>query len=334
MVQIYRANEIKEEFIEFCKKKSQEYDNIDKYDDCYYTNYYSELLEDNNYDNIIVYKNNNTIIGYGVVYMYKDIPILSSSFLNDDDKAIVYNYLKSYKPEIIINDSNVSHDLEIYPCDLECTYKPTEHEEDTQTYYPTYEQRFYVLDKKYDKILKEKIEDYIEPDGKIEIVKLTQDELNDYIRHLKEIDNYFGLPFAINKSHQFYFAGFKYFSNNNLYNSENINFIVAKCNNNIVGVIKYGHYDQYGIPHTGVNYIDVHAAFRNRHIACDMIKKFNEEIDKNYPLILSQESEYGQKYKMSEHFKKYIHGVDVVSHEELDEYYDRYRERLNQNEER
>lgn len=107
---------------------------------------------------------------------------------------------------------------------------------------------------------------------------------------------------------QFSTVGFHYFKHNEVFSSyayDNNYLLAIDSNETIVGIIKYGTYST-GKNHLGLNYIDVRKDCRNKGVAKKLIKKFAEIVEKNLPLILSDESNMGHKCNMGKHFKEEI----------------------------
>lgn len=93
------------------------------------------------------------------------------------------------------------------------------------------------------------------------------------------------------------FLGFHYFSADHLNRytqPENSRFLVCIANKkNVVGVIKIADYSSGNLTYSGLNYTDVHSAYRRKGIARNMYKHLNETLDKNTLLISSSLSEMG-----------------------------------------
>lgn len=124
------------------------------------------------------------------------------------------------------------------------------------------------------------------------------------------------------------YKDFHYFSRYdiNSFNDDVIEFIIAidTDTNNIVGVLKhsleiskFNHCDdiQRDDPYTLMRYIDVKKGYKGLGIGTQMIKKFNEQIDKTIPLLISEESDDGKIIGSHNMFQKYMDNVVIVLRE-------------------
>ena len=83
-----------------------------------------------------------------------------------------------------------------------------------------------------------------------------------------------------------------------------MNYLVAKTNGKIIGVIKFGEWSM--VPGAIlVSYIDVCEKYWGNGIATGMIKELNSYIDKE-KIYVTAESERGKKCHMLDTFKKYL----------------------------
>lgn len=107
-------------------------------------------------------------------------------------------------------------------------------------------------------------------------------------------------------------VGFTYFEYNDVFNNKDKKYIIAKYNDLIVGVIKFGDYYN----HQSIPYIDVRYGFREKGIATNMVKHLNKFLKTEPVLILTQESEMGKKCNIAKVFKKYITTTKVYTYDE------------------
>lgn len=138
----------------------------------------------------------------------------------------------------------------------------------------------------------------------------TGKELEPYVKQLRHF--YFsGLWCA--RSSMPSIVGFTYFCTDDMYNrGDNKNFLLAIYKGYIVGVIKFGVWTD----HQAVAYIDVNEKYRNKGIATQMIKQLDNYVDKNYTLVLTDESEMGKLCHMNTIFRNEIKSVKVKTYAE------------------
>lgn len=109
--------------------------------------------------------------------------------------------------------------------------------------------------------------------------------------------------------------GFHYLDAGDVYNSGRNNrekdYLLALCDGRLVGVIKYGVWDD----HQAVAYIDIHMTWRNKGLASYMISEFDKYVYPNYNMFITSESDMGRICKMYEKFKKAITKVPVYSYD-------------------
>lgn len=138
----------------------------------------------------------------------------------------------------------------------------------------------------------------------------TGKELEPYVKQLRHF--YFsGLWCA--RSSMPSIVGFTYFCTDDIHNrGEDKNFLLAMYKGYIVGIIKFGVWTD----HQAVAYIDVNEKYRNKGIATQMIKQLDKYVDKNYTLVLTDESTMGKLCHMNTIFKNEIKSVKVKTYEE------------------
>lgn len=154
--------------------------------------------------------------------------------------------------------------------------------------------------------------------GNIECEFITNDE--DVFKLTANCDDYESRNPIIwkNSGNVSSIAGFRYFSYDN---GQGDKFLVARDGNNLLGVIKVGEYD-INTPnaHQAICYIDVKEAYWNKGIAKVMIANLNQYLNPDLPLVLTKESDMGQKCQMIKHFKDAGFTVPVY---EYDKFYQR-----------
>ena len=309
-ISIKPANEYKEELEKYHEINSEEYDT-------YYGN-----IDFDNLDNIIAYLENDEVIGYGYVDLYEPYKIISSEFSDYNKKIQVYKIL-SEDENVFINDPWVDlEELELFACDMS-TKTFTELDLGERNYEPYYYESLFATRKENISALKDLFEKRLLEDSKEEITfeHFTLNGLENYIHRLNEKDNIFGAGYWKSKYGHYPFAGFHYFKPEK-FAADNIEYLIAKQGDKMVGAIKYGFYNtSISMPHNGINYIDVQVGFRNKGIAKQMIKELDKYLNKKYPLFLTDASGMGSECKMEEYFKKYISGTDVVAYYEQEKYY-------------
>lgn len=97
--------------------------------------------------------------------------------------------------------------------------------------------------------------------------------------------------------------------------------LVARTGNRLVGAIKWGCYyrETPKYTHYGLNFIDVAVPYRNKGISKMLIHELAKHIDNKYPLVLSYESEMGEKCRMEEHFLAETWKTPIYTSKQWDE---------------
>lgn len=96
--------------------------------------------------------------------------------------------------------------------------------------------------------------------------------------------------------------------------SKDKDFLVALYKGIIVGVIKYGVWQDAN--YQSLAYIDVNEKYQRMGIASLMISNIDKFLFSKLPMVLTSESEMGAKCHMAERFKKAITKVSVKTYEE------------------
>ena len=118
------------------------------------------------------------------------------------------------------------------------------------------------------------------------------------------------------------FSGFTFFSrycSTNHYN-DNADFIVAIEDDKVVGILKYsikicqGLWGELkdGELYTSMHYIDVSEKYKGKGVGRELIKFFNTIVDRNIPLLISEEWGEGQIVGTHRMFGKYMENIDVI----------------------
>lgn len=109
--------------------------------------------------------------------------------------------------------------------------------------------------------------------------------------------------------------GFHYFNHNDVVgNSKDKDFLVAIYKGIIVGVIKYGIWND--ADHQSLSYIDINEKYQRMGIASLMISNMDKFLYSKLPMVLTSESREGAKCHMADKFKKAITKVSVKTYEE------------------
>jgi hypothetical protein len=96
-------------------------------------------------------------------------------------------------------------------------------------------------------------------------------------------------------------------------------YLMAMVQNTPIGCICVQRFEQYG--YYGLSYIDVAFPYKNNGVAKKMIHELTKHIPGDLPLLLSMESEEGQKCHIHECFKRETWPNAAVTQDEFDEIY-------------
>lgn len=170
--------------------------------------------------------------------------------------------------------------------------------------------------KTFKNVLKEAFEKYFYIDNfelsEVDIKVLKESQIQTILKNQRI--SIFDIPSTINDSNHHQFAGFHYFSWDNLGQA---NYLTALIDNKIVGIIKIGEYGEGCYYRQSINYIDIRKDCKNKGLASLMISKLDNFLNPNLPLVVTDESDEGKKCHIFEHFKNNIHKVPVYGYYEF-----------------
>lgn len=190
--------------------------------------------------------------------------------------------------------------------------------------YSNYYNPKYIFGKNENYILKQFLEKFRKTKDIKDLIikKMTNEELQ---KLLYDNENGYKIP-TVRKPSGWVFLDFQYFSSgdlNPLYCSQN-NFIVAIIDNEVVGVIKIGDYEDY-IKYKSICYVDVSAKYRRKGIASKMIKELNNYLSKNQPLLLTDLSNDGKKARIDLIFIREIYSTKVYVRSDMEQMFKDYK---------
>lgn len=122
-------------------------------------------------------------------------------------------------------------------------------------------------------------------------------------------------PWHRTENGHYAYIGFHYM--NWEYNNDHTWYLLAMVNDTPIGCICIQKFELYG--YYGVSYIDVAFPYKNKGVAKKMIHELTKIVPGDLPLLLSMESEEGQKCHMHECFKRETWPNACVTQEEFDE---------------
>ena len=131
----------------------------------------------------------------------------------------------------------------------------------------------------------------------ISFVNIKSNELK------KFLENYSNGVKTWTDGNEWALAGFHYF---NLEDDKQGQFLICLNDNNILGVIKHGVYDEYDTVFHCICYIDVNFAYRNNGIATLLTRQMNAHLIDGLPLVVTDESEMGKRCHIHKLFKENV----------------------------
>lgn len=282
------------EFLSFLKKEEEALDEYE-YEGYYFISYLLDEIEKKDYDylfnNCLLFIDEE-IVSFGTISDAFGGKVKTISLYSEDKDNLLL--LKEYYPDYILDSNSFSNCMEygFFPCKYSSSFNEEWEYHVSGNYYVTKEENTFILRDLFE-------EKYFPTLGEIEYQLLSTEELSKVL--LDKEDMIFSVP--IWRRGNSAFAGFHYLEPQNFMYSK-MNYLVAKTNGKIIGVIKFGEWSM--VPGAIlVSYIDVCEKYWGNGIATGMIKELNSYIDKE-KIYVTAESERGKKCHMLDTFKKYL----------------------------
>lgn len=283
---------------------------IDEDDEYYYDDYYDNVIYRLSY----FLKKEDISMLYEIIIDGKTVDFLSTydllgikvvSPFELSDKKEIYDEIKVFfKSNILIEACIDLRDNGFYETIDESSFS----KEHIYNY-----KNYYVINKNETTLLRDAFEKRFPILGAVSFEVISGDKINEYLYD----KNYEDYPMWKDKSNINNIAGFRYLTPEKY---SNCKLLVAKTNNAIIGVIKWGkYYEGKSYAHYGLNYIDVAIPYRKNGIAKLLINELKNHIETDLPFILSRESEMGSKCHMEKNFKK-VFGDAIYTSKEWEDY--------------
>ena len=282
------------EFLSFLKKEEGA---LDEYEDeeYYFISYLLEKIElkDYNYlfNNCLLFIDKEIVSFASISDAFEGKVKLISLFSENED---IFLLIKGNYPDYILDSNSFSSCIEygFFPCKYNSSFNKGWEYHVSGNYYVSKEENTFILRDLFE-------EKYFPSLGEVEYQLLSAEELSKVL--LDKEDIIFSVP--IWRRGNSSFAGFHYLEPTNFMYSK-MNYFVAKTNERIIGVIKFGEWSR--VPGAIlVSYIDVCEKYWGHGIATGMIKELNSYINKD-EIYITSESEKGKKCHMLDTFKKYL----------------------------
>lgn len=295
MTEIKKAIEVKRNFLGYIKKLARK---AAQYEDYSYYTYDNILKNQELVEKYLVVLNGTQIVDIlftkdicGITFVY---PFLTERYSKQYTEDAI---LKHYKGTRYVVSVDVSLSEKFKECNMTASY-------DNDCFY-----RFegdlvqYVPADGDENLVRDAFEATRFPEYEENKIVFKTYEGKDARQYLfsKEWDEY---PIAGRGGGFGAIAGFHYMDLNY---EDNNSLFVAEINSMPIAAIKTGLYyeDQSKYTHIGVNFIDVCKPYRQKGLATRIIKEFSKK-HRDFPLVLSHESDMGKLCRMKDHFKKYI----------------------------
>ena len=326
---IINPREIRADFIQYLQGKAKEIEeDYDYYTDGYDYDYLIENID--KYNNLkVITDENNQILTFIFESEEDGLKIIDiDDKIDEEDLKKVLTQIKdTYEHPIIYHSYNIYETQMTYEVNLDSQYGE----------YCKYSvpRPLVVLNEEDVNIVRDKIEEKQFPEFmnnlKVEVFP------NSKILREKSEENYNDTiltSFWTEPGSNSTKIGFHYFGQND--NPEKEDKILAiKDGENIVGVIKYGIYEDYhntGIGnHYSLCFIDVKKPYRENGIATKLMEEFGKQLEKenkengtNYPLKLTDESKMGKLCHMKDKAITSIKNIEIISENHSTYEYERY----------
>ena len=153
--------------------------------------------------------------------------------------------------------------------------------------------------------------------SKVELLAYSADKFEKFVKNQYESELIVRGTWNDTTSNLSKLIGFHYAYIEPSRHSENeFRYVCAIYKGKIIGVIKIGLYGYQEKDHQAICYIDVMETCRRKGVASYMIKHIDRYLFDDYPLMITQESELGEKCHIAEKFKKAVKKVRCKTYEE------------------
>lgn len=306
---ILPASDKEEDFINFLKNKIK---NETEYEDFYSGYKYDYIIEnlEKTEDNLkLILDENGNIITFYNEETFDDISII------DIDDQISKNELEQSIQEL---KNNYDHPMLVHSYileDLDQTFTPNLKSNFVKNANYDLKHSLLALKKEDIDLIRDRIEEKEFPEytNNLSIEILSNKQILE--QKYKDTNNPFINSFwSDNISNGTIKTGFHYFGQDDSFEKDD-KILAIKDNDNIVGVIKYGIYqNKYALC-----FIDVKLPYRNNGIATRLMEEFGKQIEKeneenqtNYPLKLTAESVLGAQCHMKDKAISLIKNTEVL----------------------
>lgn len=267
------------------------------------------LINLNNYEDFLLIEKNGIIIDFINVYTEDNITYLAPNFTNYSVQLEELHLLKYAYPNYVLecNESFLNPEQKEY---FKCKYDSRINKNYNYNINNGY--NYYVSTERKVHLIRDNFENqYFEPLNlnNITFINISCSDINKILYE----DSIFGIP-TWTDGENYSIAGFHYFTNTD--NDKYGKYLLCMDNNNILGVIKHGVYEEYGTIHQCICYVDVNFAYRKNGISKILANQMNAHLIDGLPLVITDESEMGKKCHMHQIFKNCI-DKKIYTYQEL-----------------
>lgn len=265
------------------------------------------MLELKDYKDFILFTENGKIIDFANLYN-QGFNFISPNFTDYKKQLEELEIIKKIYPDYILESSdtllNPEQDI-YYKCKFDSRINSNfKYNIDNGVNY-------YVADKKLIYLLRNNFENnYFKKLNlnNISFVNIRCNELKTFLeKYSKGVNTW-------TDGNEWALAGFHYF---NLEDDKQGQLLICLNDDNILGVIKHGVYDEYDTIFHCICYIDVNFAYRNKGISKLLMRQMNAHMIDGLPLVVTDESEMGRKCHMHKLLKKNIN-KRIYTYKELE----------------